>query len=103
MHDLGDPLAASEWSQVAGHPREVEALVGGGADLHSLGTRWGVETVARPRAGARRRAGHGLPRWQQHAASPESGRCRKKGGSAAERDDREALGRSREAMAPRPA
>ena len=67
----------------------------GGANLHPLGARRGVGASARPRAGAWRGARHGLPRRQQRAGSSESGRGRKKGGSAAERDDREALGRSR--------
>lgn len=53
-----------------------------------------VGATARPCAGARRGAGHGLPRWQHRAGSPEGGRCRKRG-AAAQRDDREALGRSR--------
>lgn len=78
-HDLCDPLATSEPGEVAGHPRGVGALVAGGTDLHPLGTRRGVGAAARSRAGARRRAGHGLPRRQQRAGSPESGRCRKKG------------------------
>jgi transposase len=40
-------------------------------------------------------AGHGVPRRQHDPGPPESGWCRQKGGSSAQRDQREALGRSR--------
>src|SRR3954466_9945089 len=45
--------------------------------------------------GARRPAGDDLSGRDQHPGPPESSRCRSKGGSSAERDTREALGRSR--------
>jgi transposase len=40
-------------------------------------------------------AWHGVPRWHERAGAPEGSRGSPKGGSQAERDDREALGRSR--------
>lgn len=88
-------LAASERSEVASHSRGAGPLVASGAELHPLGTRRGIEAAARPRAGARRRSGQGLPRRQQRADLPEGAGRHQKGRSAAERDTREALGRSR--------
>ena len=76
------------------HPRGAGSPVAGDTDLHTLGTRRGVEAIARPPAGARRRARHGLPRRQPPADSPEDGRRGKKAGSATKRNAREALGRS---------
>jgi hypothetical protein len=60
-------------------PEELGPWVASGTDLHPLGTRRDVRTVARSRAGARRRAGHGLPRRQQCEGSPEGGGRGKKG------------------------
>ena len=70
-------------------------MVARGADLHPLGARRRLGAVARPRPGAGCPTRYGLLGWHERARTPESGGCRQKGGSAAERDTREALGRSR--------
>src|SRR3954468_9882936 len=68
---------------------------GGGSGLHPVGARGRLGAPARARAGARGRTRDGVPRRHQHARSPESSRRGPKGGSQAQRDCREALGRSR--------
>lgn len=88
-------MAASERRQVARHPARPGVVVAGSASLHPLVARRCLGASSRPRAGARRSARHGVPRRHQHARAPEGSRCRQKGGSAAERDAREAVGRSR--------
>ncbi|MCJ2061874.1 IS5 family transposase [Methylobacterium sp. J-088] len=52
-------------------------------------------TAPQPRARAWAPARDGVPRRHDHTRAPEGGWCRQKGGSGAERDTREALGRSR--------
>src|SRR5947209_6937556 len=72
------------------------AVVDGGTDLQPLEPLRGVGAAAGDGATARRdQAGHGVPRWHHHPGPPESRRCGEKGGSSAQRDQREALGRSR--------
>src|ERR1700748_3136798 len=72
------------------------AMVDGGADLHLLEPPWRVGASAGTGATARgTQAGDGVPRRQHDPRAPESRWCGKKGGSSAERDQREALGRSR--------
>ena len=70
-------------------------VVAGRSDLHPLGApgRVGAPAACGPGAwGPARDDGSGGP---QHPGPPESARCRSKGGSQAERGEREALGRSR--------
>src|SRR5512134_122406 len=70
-------------------------MVDGGPDIHPLDPARGLGAAARPRARAWRAARDDVPGRHQHSRAPESSRCGSKGGSAAERDRREALGRSR--------
>src|SRR3954449_3431622 len=104
--DRGHPLAAPERRQVAEYPRRARALVEGGADpgsspgqaLHPLGASRGLGAPAAPGPagpGAWCPARDDLSGRHQHPGSPEGGRCGPKRGSQAERDTREALGRSR--------
>jgi transposase len=65
-------------------------LVDGGADVHRLGVWERMLAMAQER-GAR----HGLPRRHLGPRPPEGGRGGQKGATPAERDTREALGRSR--------
>jgi transposase len=69
--------------------------VTGGSGLHPLGTGGRVGAPLEPRSGVRGRARHGVPRRHERAGAPEGRRSPAKRGSHAERDDREALGRSR--------
>src|SRR6201994_1067842 len=72
------------------------AVVDGGTDLNLLEPPWRVGASAGTGATARgAQAGDGVPRRHHHPRPPESRWCGKKGGSSAERDKREALGRSR--------
>jgi transposase len=64
-------------------------------DLHPLGTSWHLGLFAEPCSGMWDPARNGVSRWHERAGSPEGGRGTPKGGSQAERDDREALSRSR--------
>src|SRR3954451_4589351 len=94
-HALGHRLAASERGQVAGHPGRPRAVVAGRPDLYSLGPpgRVGAAAASGPGAwGPTRDDVSGRP---QHPGASEGRRGRPKRGSQAERDKREALGRSR--------
>src|SRR3954464_9647016 len=91
----GDRLAASERGQVAQHSGRTRPLVAGGPTLHPLGQEGRVGGPARPCPAARRRARHDLHRWHHHPGSPQGGGRGKKGVDSTERDEREALGRSR--------
>jgi transposase len=74
----------------------VRPLVEAGADLHRLGAAWGLGATARIGAGAARdRAGDGVSRRHLDPGASEGGGRGEKGGTSAERDHREALGRSR--------
>src|SRR5215210_1391190 len=77
-------------------PATPGAVVDGGADLHSLEPPWCVGAAAGTGATARwDQAGDGVPR-RHHDPRPPKGRwCGQKGGSSAQRDEREAPGRSR--------
>src|SRR3954452_15052854 len=68
-------------------------LVAGGADLHPLEPPGCLGTASRTGPGTRRRIGHGLSR--RHVDPTKRRGRQKKGGSGAQRDVREALGRSR--------
>src|SRR5215207_5781750 len=70
-------------------------MVAGGADLHPLGAPGRLGTAAASGPGTRGPAWDDLSGRHQHPRAPESGRCSPKRGSQAERDTREALGRSR--------
>ncbi|KTR07082.1 transposase [Aureimonas ureilytica] len=70
-------------------------MVDGGADLHPVGAARRLGETAGAGSGARRQARHGVPGRDEHPRPQTSGRCQPKGGSAKERDGREALGRSR--------
>src|ERR1700760_4486126 len=71
------------------------AMVDGGANLHLLEPPWRMGASAGTGATARgAQAGDGVPRRQHDPGAPESRGCGKKGGSSAQRDQREALGRS---------
>src|SRR4051794_5790221 len=81
---------------MAQHSAASGAVVDGGADLYPLEPPWCVGASAGVGAATRRhQAGHGVPRRHHDSGPPESGWCGKKGGSSAQRDKREALGRSR--------
>jgi transposase len=70
-------------------------MVAGGAALHPVGQARGMGAAARGGARGRRRARHGVPGRDEHQGAPEGrGRAQKRGTSA-QRDRREALGRSR--------
>src|SRR3954469_25115495 len=68
----------------------------GRADLQSLVAAGRLGAAAGVGAAAwRGRGWDGVPRRHQHPSTPQARRCGEKGGSSAERDEREALGRSR--------
>src|SRR3954471_10015631 len=94
-HALGHRLAASERSQVAGHPGRPRAVVAGGSDLHPLGAPGRVGEAASPRPGARGPTWDDVSGRHQHPGSPQGGGRGKKGANSTARDEREALGRSR--------
>src|SRR5215210_7217644 len=94
-HHLGDRLAASERGQVARHPHGPGSLVAGGSDVHPLGPPRRVGAAAAPGPGARRPTRDDISGRHQHPGSPQGGGRGKKGATSKERDEREALGRSR--------
>src|SRR4051812_31201736 len=71
------------------------ALVAGGANLHPLEPPGRLGTAPRTGPGTRRGTGHGISRRHFDQGAPQSGGGVKKRGSGAQRDVREALGRSR--------
>src|SRR4051812_49918798 len=71
------------------------ALVAGGANLHPLEPPGRLGTAPRTDPGTRRGTGHGISRRHFDQGAPQSGGGAKKRGSGAQRDVREALGRSR--------
>src|SRR3712207_1036343 len=91
----GDLLAAPERGQVARHPGRTRPVVAGRAAVPPLGQAGRLGAPARVGATARGRARHGLSRWHDHPRTPEGGGGGKKGADSKERDEREALGRSR--------
>src|SRR5215207_3493467 len=70
-------------------------VVAGGADLYPLGAPGRLGTAAAPGPEARGPAWDDVSGRHQHPRPPESGRGRSKRGTSTERDEREALGRSR--------
>src|SRR3954467_8781658 len=81
---------------MAQHSARSGTVVDGGADLHPLEPPWRMGASAGAGATARRHhAGHGVPRRQHDPGAPESRGCGQTGASSAQRDQREALGRSR--------
>ena len=94
--DRGHFMAAREWSEVACDAGRVRAVVETGADVHRLVPARGLGAVARTGAGAPGgRSGHGVSRRHFDPGASKSRRRGEKGGTSKERDDREALGRSR--------
>src|SRR3954465_5858232 len=93
--NLGDLLAAPERRAVAQHPGRIRSVGAGGAPLHSLGEAGRLGAAARSRPAARHHAWHDLSRRHQHPGSPQGGGRTKKGVDSRQRDEREALGRSR--------
>src|SRR3954453_12077886 len=94
-YNLGHPLAASERRQVAGPPPWGWSLVAGRSDLHPLGPPGRVGAAAAPGPGARRPTRDDVSGRHQHPGSPQGGGRGKKGANSKQRDEREALGRSR--------
>src|SRR5918994_2747308 len=81
---------------MAPDPGCVGPVVDGSADLRPLGTAGRLGAVAGVGAAAWRGRGRdGIPRRHQHPSAPQGRRRGEKGGTSAERDVREALGRSR--------
>lgn len=89
------PLAAPERGEVASDPCQTRTVVAGRAGVHPLGAARRMGEAACSRAGTRRFTGLGLSRRHQHSRPPEGGRRGAKAGFPAQRDHREALGRSR--------
>src|SRR4029453_12424862 len=82
--------------EMAQHSAASGTVVDGGADLHPLEPPWRMGASAGTGATARgERAGDGVPRRHHDPRAPKSRWRGKKGGSSAQRDQREALGRSR--------
>src|SRR5690349_25071987 len=94
-HDVSHRLAASERRQMALTPHRAWAVVDGGSDLHPLGAPGRLGAAAALGSGAQGSTGDDVSGRHERPGSPESGRGGAKGGSSAERDRREALGRSR--------
>src|SRR3954451_1591762 len=88
-------LAASKRREMAQRAARSGALVAGGANLHPMEPPGRLGTAPRPGPGTRRGAGHGFSRRHFDPGAPQSGGGAKKRGSGAQRDMREALGRSR--------
>src|SRR3954462_7186129 len=98
--DLRRTISAIVWRHQNGAKwRAIPADLGpwsrAAADVHPLGPPGRVGEAAVPRPGARGPTGNDVSGRHQHPRPPESGRGGSKGGSSAERDTREALGRSR--------
>src|SRR5215203_4874119 len=98
--DLRRTLSAILWRHQNGAKwRAVPEALGPWWRAAQIFTRWGpgwrLGTPPEPRSGAWGQTRHGVPGRHQRAGSPEGGRGSSKGGSQAERDHREALGRSR--------
>src|SRR3954468_6646306 len=71
-------------------------MVDGGADLRPVVAPWRLGAAAGSGAAAGRDRGRdGVPRRNQHPVAPQGRRRGQKGGSSEQRDEREALGRSR--------
>src|SRR3954447_7712655 len=81
---------------MAQHSAPSGTVVDGGADLQPLEPPWCLGASAGAGATAQGdQAGDGVPRRQHDPGPPESRWCGQKGGSSAQRDKREALGRFR--------
>src|SRR3954468_20021235 len=100
--DLRRTLSAIVWRHQNGAKwRAIPAELGPWSraahisDLHPLGAPGRLGASAAPGTGAWCPARDDVSGRHQHPRAPESGRGRSQGGSSAERDQREALGRSR--------
>ena len=81
---------------MAQHPSTFGTVVDGGADLYPLELPWRMGASDGAGATARRhQAGDGVPRRHHDPAHQKSAGAAKNGDSSAQRDKREALGRSR--------
>src|SRR3982750_2852877 len=95
-HDRGDHRAARQRREGAPDPGGTGPVVDGGADLRPLVAAGRLGAIAGGGAAAwRRRGRNGVPRRHQYPSPPQGRRCGQKGGTAAQRDAREGLGRSR--------
>src|SRR3954462_8585015 len=95
-HDRGDHLAARQRREVAPDPGGTGPVVDGGADLRPLVAAGRLGAIAGGgAAGGRGRGRGGVPRRHQCPSPPQGRRSGQEGGTAAERDAREGLGRSR--------
>src|SRR3954447_20547655 len=98
--DLRRTISAILWRHENGAKwRAIPADLGPWSRAAQMFIRWArlgrVGEAAAPRPGARGPTGNDVSGRHQHPRPPESGRGGSKGGSSAERDTREALGRSR--------
>src|SRR3954463_14400118 len=95
-HDRGDHLAARQRREMAPDPGRTGPVVDGGANLQPVVAPGRLGAVAGGGAAAWRDRGRdGVPRWHQHPGAPQGRRRGQKGGTSAQRDAREGLGRSR--------
>src|SRR3954453_10796819 len=100
-HDLRRTIAAIIWRHDSGAKwRQIPAGLGPWWVAAQSFSRWSrlgrLGAAAGGGAAAwRGRAWDGVPRRHPHPSTPQGRRCGEKGGSSAERDEREALGRSR--------
>ncbi len=90
--DERDPVASSEWSEVAGGARGNGTLVDGRPDVHPLVQARRVGATADPGAEGPRQAGHDVPRRDQHPRPSEGCMGTSKEETSVQRDEREALG-----------
>src|SRR3954447_13299475 len=98
--DLRRTISAILWRHQNGAkwrsiPAELGPWAAGGSDLHPLGAPGCLGAPAAACAAGRRATRDDVPGWHQHPRAPEGRGSSSKGGTQAERDRREALGRSR--------
>src|SRR5215210_6176566 len=98
--DLRRTLSAIVWRHQNGAkwraiPAELGPWSRAAQTLYSLGPPRRVGAAAAPGPGARGPTRDDVSRWHQHPSSPQGGGRGKKGATSKERDEREALGRSR--------
>ena len=93
--DERNPVASSEWSEMAGGAGGAGTVVEGCPNVHPLVQARRVGAASVSGAEGPRRAGHDVPGRDQHPRTPEGCRRTSKEDTSAQRDEREALGRSR--------
>src|SRR4029453_5866270 len=95
-HDRGDHLAARQRREMAPDPGRIGPVVDGGADLPPVVAPGRLGAAAGGGAAAWRDRGRdGVSRRHQHPGAPQGRGRGQKGGTSAQRDAREGLGRSR--------